>query len=108
MAAIRLGQLGKRAALVERSGLAVQLGARLKDIADTVHAHPTFPEALIEASKAALGCHRPDQPAPECRSPGRPSLQASARGQFWTTSVPDGSSLDAYFARTAKVYRSPR
>ena len=38
------------------AALAVQLGARLEDLADTVHAHPTLPEALREASKVALGC----------------------------------------------------
>lgn len=36
-------------------GLAVEMGARLEDIAGTIHAHPTLGEALGEASMKALG-----------------------------------------------------
>ncbi len=36
-------------------GLAIEMGARLEDIADTIHAHPTLGEGLAEASAAALG-----------------------------------------------------
>jgi dihydrolipoamide dehydrogenase len=36
-------------------GLALEMGARLEDIADTIHAHPTLGEAFHEASLAALG-----------------------------------------------------
>jgi dihydrolipoamide dehydrogenase len=36
-------------------GLALEMGARLEDIADTVHAHPTKGEALQEAARKALG-----------------------------------------------------
>jgi dihydrolipoamide dehydrogenase len=36
-------------------GLALEMGARLEDIADTVHAHPTRGEALQEAARKALG-----------------------------------------------------
>ncbi len=36
-------------------GLAIEMGARLEDIADTIHAHPTVGEGLAEASAAALG-----------------------------------------------------
>jgi dihydrolipoamide dehydrogenase len=35
--------------------LALEMGARLEDIAGTVHAHPTLGEALHEASLKALG-----------------------------------------------------
>lgn len=35
--------------------LAVEMGARLEDIAGTVHAHPTLSEAFPEAAMAALG-----------------------------------------------------
>jgi dihydrolipoamide dehydrogenase len=35
--------------------LAIEMGARLEDIADTIHAHPTRGEALQEASMKALG-----------------------------------------------------
>jgi len=36
-------------------GLALEMGARLEDIAGTIHAHPTLGEALHEASLRALG-----------------------------------------------------
>ncbi len=36
-------------------GLAIETGARLEDIAGTIHAHPTIGEGLAEASMAALG-----------------------------------------------------
>ena len=36
-------------------GLAIEMGARLEDIAGTVHAHPTLGEAFGEASLKALG-----------------------------------------------------
>ena len=36
-------------------GLALEMGARLEDIAQTVHAHPTQGEALMEAAHKALG-----------------------------------------------------
>lgn len=35
--------------------LAIEMGARLEDIADTVHAHPTLGEAIQESALAALG-----------------------------------------------------
>jgi dihydrolipoamide dehydrogenase len=36
-------------------GLAIEMGARLEDIAGTIHAHPTLGEALHEASLRTLG-----------------------------------------------------
>jgi dihydrolipoamide dehydrogenase len=36
-------------------GLAIESGARLEDIAGTIHAHPTIGEGLAEAAMAALG-----------------------------------------------------
>src|SRR5262249_18283124 len=36
-------------------GLALEMGARLEDIAGTIHAHPTLGEAFHEASLRALG-----------------------------------------------------
>jgi dihydrolipoamide dehydrogenase len=36
-------------------GLALEMGARLEDVAGTIHAHPTLGEALYEASLKALG-----------------------------------------------------
>ena len=41
--------------LVGELALAVELGARLEDIAGTVHTHPTLSEATREAALAALG-----------------------------------------------------
>ncbi len=35
-------------------GLALEMGARLEDIADTIHAHPTLGEAIQEAARKAL------------------------------------------------------
>jgi|GEM_PF-3880668 len=34
--------------------LAVRLGARVDDLAGTIHAHPTFSEMIWEAAKASL------------------------------------------------------
>ncbi|MGB8929689.1 MAG: dihydrolipoyl dehydrogenase [Anaeromyxobacteraceae bacterium] len=42
--------------LVAEAALAIELGATLEDVAETVHAHPTLPEAFMEACKVALGC----------------------------------------------------
>jgi dihydrolipoamide dehydrogenase len=36
-------------------GLAIEMGARLEDIAGTIHAHPTLGEAVQEAALKALG-----------------------------------------------------
>jgi len=36
-------------------GLAIEMGARLEDVADTIHAHPTVGESLAESALAALG-----------------------------------------------------
>lgn len=36
-------------------GLAIEMGARLEDIAGTIHAHPTLGEAAQEAARQALG-----------------------------------------------------
>ncbi|MBN9011725.1 MAG: hypothetical protein J0H25_01450, partial [Rhizobiales bacterium] len=34
--------------------LALEMGARLEDIAGTIHAHPTQSETLMEAARSAL------------------------------------------------------
>ena len=39
--------------LIAEVGLAIEMGARLEDIAGTVHTHPTLSEAVHEAAKAA-------------------------------------------------------
>jgi dihydrolipoamide dehydrogenase len=53
--------------LVAEAALALEMGAYLEDVALTVHAHPTLPEALMEACKLALGepvhvLARPERP----------------------------------------------
>ena len=56
--------------LIAEAALALEMGAYVEDVALTVHAHPTLPEALMEACKAALGeaIHRlntPERPRKE-------------------------------------------
>jgi dihydrolipoamide dehydrogenase len=41
--------------LIAEGTLAIRLGATVKDLAHTIHAHPTLPEALMEAAHKALG-----------------------------------------------------
>ena len=53
--------------LVAEAALALEMGAYLEDVALTIHAHPTLPEALMEACKLALGepihvLARPERP----------------------------------------------
>ena len=53
--------------LIAEGALALEMGACLEDVALTVHAHPTLPEAFMEACKAALGeaihaLNRPERP----------------------------------------------
>jgi dihydrolipoamide dehydrogenase len=38
--------------LIAEGSLAIQMGATARDIAETIHAHPTLPEAVMEAAKA--------------------------------------------------------
>ena len=49
--------LGARAAdMIAEAVLAVEMGASAEDIARTVHGHPTFSEALMEAAMSASSC----------------------------------------------------
>jgi dihydrolipoamide dehydrogenase len=41
--------------IVAEGGLAIEMGATLEDVALTIHAHPTMPEAILEAAEVALG-----------------------------------------------------
>ncbi len=53
-----LGLQGVGAGIAELSGafsLALEMGARLEDVAATIHAHPTQGEGLLEAALKALG-----------------------------------------------------
>jgi dihydrolipoamide dehydrogenase len=48
--------LGPRASdMIAEATLALEMQAYLDDVANTIHAHPTFPEALAEACEDALG-----------------------------------------------------
>jgi dihydrolipoamide dehydrogenase len=38
--------------LIAEAGLAIEMGATAEDIARTIHAHPTLPEALMEAAES--------------------------------------------------------
>ena len=41
--------------LIAEAGVALEMGATVEDIASTIHAHPTLPEALMEAAEAVHG-----------------------------------------------------
>lgn len=41
--------------IIGEAALAIEMGALAADIGLTVHAHPTLPEAIMEAAKASLG-----------------------------------------------------
>lgn len=41
--------------LISEVTLAIEMGATVEDIALTIHPHPTFPEAIMEASESAAG-----------------------------------------------------
>ena len=43
------------AELIAEVGLAIEMGARLEDIAATIHTHPTLSEAVAEAAANARG-----------------------------------------------------
>jgi dihydrolipoyl dehydrogenase len=42
-------------AIIAEAALAIEMGALAEDISLTIHAHPTLPEAIMEAAKASLG-----------------------------------------------------
>ena len=41
--------------LISEAALAIELGARLQDVAFTIHPHPTLGETMMEAAEATLG-----------------------------------------------------
>ncbi|MDP3046936.1 MAG: dihydrolipoyl dehydrogenase, partial [Chloroflexota bacterium] len=41
--------------LIAEGALAVRLGLTARDLADTIHAHPTLPEATAEAALGVYG-----------------------------------------------------
>jgi dihydrolipoamide dehydrogenase len=65
--------------LIAEAALALEMGAYLEDVALTVHAHPTLPEAFMEACKVALGeaihaLNRPERPRkPAASGAGAPA-----------------------------------
>lgn len=42
-------------AMIAEAALAIEMGANIEDIADTIHPHPTYGEAVQEAAELALG-----------------------------------------------------
>lgn len=51
-----VGIVGHEASnLIAEAALAIEMAGTLEDLAATVHAHPTFPEGLMEAAEDALG-----------------------------------------------------
>ncbi len=51
--ALGVGALGHQASdLIAEATLAIEMGATAEDIALTVHAHPTWPESMMEAAEA--------------------------------------------------------
>jgi dihydrolipoamide dehydrogenase len=64
--------------LIAEGTLALEMGAYLEDVALTIHAHPTLPEAFMEACKAALGeaihaLNRAERPRKEKAGAGAPA-----------------------------------
>jgi dihydrolipoamide dehydrogenase len=41
--------------MIAEATLALEMQAYLDDVVNTIHAHPTFPEAFAEACEDALG-----------------------------------------------------
>lgn len=41
--------------MIAEAALAIEMGATLEDVADTIHPHPTYSEAIQEAAEGALG-----------------------------------------------------
>ncbi len=64
--------------LIAEPTLALEMGAYLEDVALTIHAHPTLPEAVMEACKAALGeaIHRLNQPERPTKAKAGTTAQA--------------------------------
>ncbi len=64
--------------LISEAALAIEMGARLEDVALTIHPHPTLGETMMEAAEAALGhaihiIQRPLTTARPGTAPARPN-----------------------------------
>ena len=46
---------GNASDIISEAALAIEMGALADDLSLTIHAHPTLPEAIMEAAKASLG-----------------------------------------------------
>lgn len=52
--------LGPQAtSLISEAVLAIKLGATVEDVAETMHAHPSLPETVLEAAEQAVGMLKP-------------------------------------------------
>jgi dihydrolipoamide dehydrogenase len=58
--------------LISEAALAIEMGARLEDIALTIHPHPTLGETMMEAAEATLGhaIHIIQKPLAKSNAPG--------------------------------------
>ena len=57
-----IGIVGPHASeLISEGALAIEMGATLSDLTDTIHPHPTLSEAVMEAAEVAagIGVHLP-------------------------------------------------
>lgn len=61
--------------LISEAALAIEMGARLQDIALTIHPHPTLGETMMEAAEAALGhaIHIIQRPLAGTKKPAHPA-----------------------------------
>ena len=50
--------------IIGEAALAIRMGLRPRDVADTIHAHPTLPEALADAAAAAARMQEAEEPRP--------------------------------------------
>ncbi len=57
--------------LAAGAALAIEMGARVEDLALTVHPHPTLSEGVMDAAERLLK---------QLRAPARPAAATAARG----------------------------
>ena len=51
--------------IIGEAALAIRMGLRPQDVADTIHAHPTLPEAIADAAAAAARMQEAAESCPE-------------------------------------------
>lgn len=64
--------------LIAEAALAIEMGASVEDLALTIHTHPTFPEALMEAADAYFGHAIHVYQAPQARSSASAGISQKA------------------------------